>query len=87
MEELYLGVLLHGEGEHGELVVQPPAGDGGSGGGVGASHDPGGGEAQGVLLLLGFIFTVIILITLFTGNKYLVCGEGVPDQQLPILSA
>ena len=51
MEELYLGVLLHGEGEHGELVVQPPAGDGGSGGGVSAAHDPGGGEAQGVLLV------------------------------------
>ena len=65
MEELYLGVLLHGEGEHGELVVQPPAGDGGSGGGVGAAHDPGGGEAQGVLLVI-----IIIRFYIHSDNTY-----------------
>ena len=48
-----LGVVLHGEREHGQLVVQTTAGHSGAAGRVGAAHDPGGGQGEGVLLVGG----------------------------------
>ena len=48
---VYLGVLLEGEREHGELVVQAAACHRVPAGRVGAAHDPGGGQCQRVLLV------------------------------------
>ena len=48
---LYLRVLLEGEGEHSELVVQAAARHRVATGRVGAAHHPGGRQRQSVLFV------------------------------------
>ena len=48
-----LAVLLHGEWEHCQLVVQSTTGHSRATGRVGAPHHPGGGQCQGMLFVGG----------------------------------
>ena len=48
-----LTVVLHGEREHGQLVVQATAGHRRAAGRVGAAHHPGRRQGQRVLLVGG----------------------------------